>query len=131
MLYKHSKVESPSARIRFIGLGNSSLDLEVFAYVLETEYDPFLHVQEDLLLRIIEIVEASGAGLALPSQTTYVASDSGLDAVKSEKAIASVRQWRDQGKLPFPDFSPETIKEIDNALEYPPPDSALRERRKE
>ena len=33
MLYEHSKVESPSARIRFIGFGNSSLDLEVFAYV--------------------------------------------------------------------------------------------------
>ena len=39
MLYEHSKVESPSARIRFIGFGNSSLDLEVFAYVLETEYE--------------------------------------------------------------------------------------------
>ena len=42
-----------------------------------------------------------------------------------------VRQWRDQGKLPFPDFSPETIKEIDNVLEYPPPDSAPRNKGKE
>ena len=130
MLYEHSKVESPSARIRFIGFGNSSMDLEVFAYVLETEYEPFLHIQEDLLLRILEIVEASGAGLALPSQTTYVAGDSGLNAAKSETAVATVRQWRDQGKLPFPDFPPETIKEIDNALEYPPPDSALRNKSK-
>jgi MscS family membrane protein len=126
MLYGHSKVESLSARIRFIGFGNSSLDLEVFAYVLETEYEPFLHVQEDLLLRILEIVDASGTSLAFPSQTTYVAGDSGLNAAKSESAIATVRQWRDRGDLPFPDFSPETIKEIDNALEYPPSDSALR-----
>jgi len=130
MLYEHSKVESPSARIRFIGLGNSSLDLDVFAYVLETEYEPFLHVQEDLLLRILDIVEASGTGLALPSQTTYVAGDSGLDAAKREKAIATVRQWRDQGKLPFPDFSPETIEEIDNQIEYPSSDSALRNKEK-
>jgi len=131
MLYEHSKVESPSARIRLIGFGNSSLDLEVFAYVLETKYEPFLHIQEDLLLRIMDIVEASGSGFAFPSQTTYHAGDAGLDAAKSQKAIETVRQWREQGKLPFPDFSPETIAEIDSKIEYPPPDSALGDKRKE
>jgi MscS family membrane protein len=130
MLYEHSKVESLSARIRFIGFGKSSLDLEIFAYVLETEYEPFLHIQEDVLLRIMDIIEASGSGFAFPSQTTYIAKDSGLDAAKSGKAIETVRHWREQGKLPFPDFSPETISEIDNKIEYPPPDSALREKRK-
>jgi MscS family membrane protein len=131
MLYEHSKVESPSARIRFIGFGGSSLDLEVFAYVLETEYEPFLHIQEDLLLRIMDIIEASGTGVAFPSQTTYLAEDVGLDAAKSRKSIETVRQWREQGKLPFPDFSPETISEIDSKIEYPPPDSALWDKRKE
>jgi MscS family membrane protein len=129
MLYEHSKVESGSARIRLIGFGNSSLDLEVFAYVLEREYEPFLHVQEDLLLRIIDIVEASGSGFAFPSQTTYIGKDSGLDAAKSQKAMEMVRQWREQGKLPFPDFSPETISEIESKIEYPPPDSALRDKK--
>jgi MscS family membrane protein len=131
MLYGHSKVESASARIRFVRFGNSSLDLEVFAYVLETEYEPFLHIQEDLLLRIMDIIEASGSGFALPSQTTYLAGDSGLDTAKSQKAIETVRQWREQRKLPFPDFPPETISEIDGKIEYPPPESALRNKRKE
>ena len=102
MLYEHSKVESPSARVRFIGFGNSSLDLEVFAYVLETEYESFLHIQEDLLLRIMDIVEASGSGFAFPSQTTYIAEDAGLDAAKSEKAMETVRQWREQGQIALP-----------------------------
>jgi MscS family membrane protein len=131
MLYEHSKIESPSARIRFIGFGKSSLDLELFAYVLETEYETFLHIREDLLLRIMDIIEASGSGFAFPSQTTYIARDSGLDAAKSQKAMETVRQWREQGKLPFPDFPPETISEIDNKIEYPAPDSALRDKRKE
>jgi MscS family membrane protein len=131
MLYGHSKVESASARIRFVRIGDSSLDLEVFAYVLEAEYEPFLPIQEDLLLRIMDIIEASGSGLAFPSQTTYLAEDAGLDAAKSQKAIEAVRQWREQGKLPFPDFSPETISEMDSKIEYPPPDSALRDKRKE
>ena len=131
MLYEHSKVESLSARIRFIGFGKSSLDLEVFAYVLETKYEAYLHIQEDLLLRIMDIIEGSGSGFAFPSQITYLAGDVGLDAAKSGKAIETVRQWREQGKLPFPDFSPETISEIDSKIEYPPPESALRDKRKE
>ncbi len=131
MLYEHSKVESPSARIRFIGFGNSSLDLEVFAYVLETEYESFLHIQEDLLLRTMDIVEGSGSGFAFPSQTTYLAGDVGLDVAKSRKAIKTVHEWREQGKLPFPDFSLETISEIEGKIEYPSPDSASRNKRKE
>lgn len=126
MLYQHPKIETVSARTRFVGLGSSSLDLDVFAYVLETSYTTFLEIQEDLLLRLMEIVEASGSAFALPSQTTYIAGDSGLNAAKSERAIATVQQWRDQGELPFPDFPAETIEEMNNRLEYPPPDSALR-----
>jgi MscS family membrane protein len=131
MLYEHSKVESSSARTRLVRLGNSSLDLEVFAYVLETEYESFLHIQEDLLLRIMDIVEESGSGFAFPSQTTYFAGDGGLDPAKSQKAMETVHQWREQGKLPFPNFSPETISEIDSKIEYPPQESALRAKKKE
>ena len=122
-LYGHPKVESSSARVRFIGFGDSSLKLEVFAYVLETDYGVFLAIQEDLLLRIMDIVGGGGSGFAFPSQTMYLAQDSGTDAGKSQKAVLKVREWREKGELPFPDFSPETIAKIDNQLEYPPPDS--------
>ncbi len=102
MLYEHPKVESPSARVRFVGFGNSSLNLEVFAYVLETEYEPFLHVQEDLLLRIMDIVEASGSGFAFPSQTTYLAADAGLDPAKSREAIDSGPPVAGTGQVALP-----------------------------
>jgi len=67
MLDEHPRVESSSARVRFIGFAKSSLGLEVFAYVLETEYTFFLDIQEDLLLRVMDIIGASGSGFALPS----------------------------------------------------------------
>jgi MscS family membrane protein len=126
MLYGHPRVETSSARVRFVGFGNSSLNLEIFAYVSETDYGAFLHIQEDLLLRIMDIVAASGTGLAFPSQTAYFTRDAGIDAGKTEKAVLQVGQWREKGELPFPDFSPETIAKIDNQIEYPPPDSAQR-----
>jgi MscS family membrane protein len=131
MLYGHPKVESMSARVRFVGFETSSLNLEVFAYILETEYEPFLQVQEDLLLRIMDIVEGSGSGFAFPAQINYVGGDVSLDAKKGQEAMAAVRQWRGQNRLPFPDFSPEAIAEMENKTEYPPPESALRNKTKE
>jgi hypothetical protein len=42
-----------------------------------------------------------------------------------------VRQWREQGRLPFPDSSAEMISEIENKTEYPEPESTLRDTKKE
>lgn len=106
MFDEHPMVESESARIRFARLGSSSFELDVFAYVLTSEYSRFLEVQEDLLLRIVDIVEASGTAFAFPSWTTYLARDSGLDKDKTQEAIAAVRRWREERELPLPNSHP-------------------------
>jgi MscS family membrane protein len=125
MFYEHPLVETQSARIRFVQFGGSSLDLEVFAYVLVTDYGRFLEVQEDLLLRIMDIIEASGTGVAFPSSTTYLARDSGLDHTRTEKAIEAVQRWRQERELPFPNFHPARISEFEGSIEYPSQDSAV------
>jgi len=66
------RVEKEGARIRLIAFGPSSLSFEIFAYVLVTAYSEFVAIQEDLLLRIMDIVAANGTSIALPSQTTYL-----------------------------------------------------------
>jgi MscS family membrane protein len=73
MLCRHPSVESGTARIRFVKFGASSLDLELFAYIVTSDYAFFLEVQEQILLRIMDIVKASGTGIALPAQATYLA----------------------------------------------------------
>ncbi len=119
LLYEHPKIETTGARVRFTGLKDSGLELEIYAYILEAEYPIFLAVQEDLLLRLISLVEQSGTSFAFPSQTTYIARDGGLDKEKSENAAKKVDAWRKQGVLPFPDFTPDDIEEFENKLEYP------------
>ena len=125
LLYQHPRVDSTTARVRFVGFGQSSLDVEIFAYVLETVHESFLAVQEDLLLRIMDLVESSGSGFAFPSQTLYMAKDEGLDAEKSRRAAETVRRWRDEGELPFPDHSPAMVSHLDSTLDYPPKGSVL------
>jgi MscS family membrane protein len=128
MLYGHPMVETDSCRIRFVRFGASSLDLEIFAYVLTSDNLVFLAVQEDLLLRIMDILEASGTGLAFPTSTVRLARESGLDDARTREAIATVKRWRGAGDLPFPDHRPERITELRNTVEYPSADSALAHR---
>jgi MscS family membrane protein len=56
LLDQHPKVES--ARVRFVRFGAASVDLEVFAYVVKSEFPVFLEIQEDLLLRIMRIIRS-------------------------------------------------------------------------
>jgi hypothetical protein len=61
-------------------------------------------------------------GFAFPSQTPYFGRDGGLDAVRTKTAEAQVCQWRDEGRLSFPNFCAEEIERIRGS--YPPPGSS-------
>ncbi len=124
LLYAHPKVDSASARVRFVRFGSSSLDLEVFSYVTVTDYGEYLEVAEDLNLRIMDIVAAAGSSFAFPSQTTYVEQGPGLDPDRARAAEARVQAWRERGELYLPRLPPEKIAAIDNTLPYPADGSA-------
>jgi MscS family membrane protein len=78
-LLDHACVEKNSVRVRFLGFGSSSLDVEVFAYISAVDFADFLAIQEELLLRFMDAIQAAGTRIALPSQTTYVASGAGQE----------------------------------------------------
>ncbi len=130
MLYEHPKVESESARIRFANFDSSALTLEIFSYVVTRDFAEFAAIREDLLLRIMEIVEKSGTGFAFPSQTLYLSRDPGLDKERTQAAEQQVQKWKDERQLPFPDFAPGDKSTFRGTITYPPPESALGENRR-
>ena len=69
-------------RVRFIGYGGSSLDVEIFAYVKAPNYDTFLARQEELLIDMYEVINQY-SGFAFPSQTVYMAKDEGVNQLPS------------------------------------------------
>jgi MscS family membrane protein len=119
LLYAHPRIDSDTARVRLVGFGAYSLDVEIFAYVLTADANDFLAVREDVYLRIMEAVTASGTGFAFPSQTNY-SSDHGLDAERARGAEAEVQGWRERGTLPLPEFPAERIRDLRDTLDYPP-----------
>lgn len=126
MLLQHPKVDPSPARVRFVGFGAFSLDLEVFAYVLTADINEFLAVQEDIFLRLVDIVNESGTGFAFPSQTIYTGTDGGLDAEKSRAAEAQVEQWRRENALCLPDVPAAEAARLRGTLEYPARGTAAR-----
>lgn len=126
ILYAHAKVNPVPARIRFIGIGEDALKLEVFAYVDAVDFDEFLAVQEDLLLLMMEVIAKSGTGFALPSQTIYYAKDPGLSGVHAEEATEKVQQWKNAQELSIPSFDAEKIEQLKGTIPYPPEGSSMR-----
>ena len=108
------------ARVRFVGFSAYSLDVEIFAYVRCVDQNTFLAVQEDLFLRMADIVDEAGSGFAFPSQTAYLARDAGVDDDKKATAENSISQQRAVGKLPFPEFDEEDRDMLEDILDYPP-----------
>jgi len=120
MLLGHPKVTPAPARVRFVGYGAFSKNVEVFAYLYCQDQDTFLAIQEDILLRIEDIVNKAGSGFAFPSQTAYLTRDKGLDRERKGQAESQVRRWRDSGKLPFPEFEDSESAQLKDILDYPP-----------
>jgi len=75
LLADDARLEPSTSGVRLVKFVPSSLDIEIVAYVLTIDGLKFLQTQEDLLLRIMDTIEASGTAAAFPSQTLYLGRD--------------------------------------------------------
>jgi MscS family membrane protein len=83
-MLEHAKLDAGTVKTRLIRFGDAALELEVFAYVPTSDEAAFLDVQQELLLRIMDIVEASGATIAVPAKAAPVAGNFALGASRRD-----------------------------------------------
>jgi len=120
LLYAHERILPDTPRVRFINFGAFSLDIEVLAYANTKDWAEFLGIREDIFLRIMDIIEASGSGFAFPSQTLYMGKDDGLNAERVREVTAEVQRWRERNEVFLPNFPADKIAELKGTLAYPP-----------
>jgi MscS family membrane protein len=120
MCVAHPKIDNDTVRVRFVGYGSSSLDIEVRVYALTRDWNEFYAIQEDVFLRAGAIIEDAGTSIAFPSQTLYIGRDKGLDAERGEAAMQKVQSWRSAGQLPFPQMARSHRERLADTLDYPP-----------
>lgn len=126
VLYAHPVVNPLPARVRFLELTRDAYVLEVFAYIDAVDFDQFLEVQEDLYLRMLDVIADSGTHLARPTKTVHVAEDRKFSPEKAEEVKQQVQQWQKEGELQLPNFDPDRISELKNTIPYPPSGSVNR-----
>jgi MscS family membrane protein len=72
MLTRHPLIDPISVRVQLLQFGADSFDLDVFAYIKARDWNHFAQVQEELLLRYLDTVEAAGAQIALQAPVYVV-----------------------------------------------------------
>jgi MscS family membrane protein len=93
MLLAHPRVAEQGMRVRVTGFGASTLNVQVLAHIWTSIRQEFFEIQEDLILRILEIVDEAGTQFGFPSSTIYQTKDPGLDRARQALAEQRVREW--------------------------------------
>ncbi|VUD48850.1 Low conductance mechanosensitive channel YnaI [Thalassocella blandensis] len=74
MLLAHPEIDTNNTLIvNFNGFASSSLDFFVYAFTKTTNWIEFHEIKQDVLLKIINIIEGEGAECAFPTSTLHVA----------------------------------------------------------
>ncbi len=66
VLKDHPLVDPTDVPLRFTKITRDSFDLEIFSYVLTTDYNVYLRAQSELLLRIVEAAQRLNVEFAVP-----------------------------------------------------------------
>jgi len=125
LLYAHPGIINlPPVVVRFTGITADALKVEVTSYIEAVNFDISQEIQEDLLLRMMDIIEKSGTSLAYPSQTLYMARDTPPSDEKSEAVSGIVAKWKENNELQLPGFDPKRVEELKDSIQYPEQGSA-------
>ena len=73
MLQAHPEIaQGQTMLVHFTEFGPSSLKINVYTFTKTTNWEKYRDVQQDVFLKIIQIVERNGAALALPANDLYL-----------------------------------------------------------
>lgn len=88
LLSSHDAVDLASLRVRFVRFDASAVEIEVFTYMFASDWSNFLEIQEELLHGIRDVIQKAGAGVALPTQRLYFATDNLVHPVAEESEMS-------------------------------------------
>jgi MscS family membrane protein len=72
VLRNHPKIWPDTVVVRFREFAASSLDIEIMAWFLTTDWGEFQQIREHVLMQLMEVVEAAGTSFAFPTRTVHL-----------------------------------------------------------
>lgn len=111
-LLSHPKTTPESLRVRFAGFTPSGFSVEIFCWILTTDFHHFTSVAEELNFRIVSIVHEAGASFGVPSQAVALDRASSPDREAARRASEEVARRRAAGDLTIPEPSAEMLDQL-------------------
>ncbi|KOO13820.1 mechanosensitive ion channel [Vibrio xuii] len=127
LLLQHPMIEDEPVRVRLMGVGEYSININMMAYISCRDHEEFMAVQEDILFSMLAQVSSVGAKIAHSTQYQLFDKVSTDNQDEKRKAEQLVAQWHEEQAFPFPDFSYEYKYEIKDTIMYPSATSAVRQ----
>lgn len=85
MLLEHQAIDhSKTLMVNFNAFGASSLEFFIYCFTVTTVWDEFHVIKQDVLLKILNIIESHKAQCAFPTQTLHVAELPKIQAISPE-----------------------------------------------
>jgi MscS family membrane protein len=78
MLNQHPGIESNSASVRIESFAGAAFEVELVAYGNTADWAEFTCIRQDVLMKIAEIVDASGTGFAALTRLIYLSDDGNI-----------------------------------------------------
>jgi len=125
LLLQHPMIDEDPVRVRLMGVGEYSININMMAYINCCNHEEFMAVQEDILFSALAHVTQVGVTIAHSTQYQLIDSHQNKNIEQKIKAAQIVKQWHEEHAFPFPDFSFEYKYEIKDTIMYPAKTSAL------
>lgn len=96
LLQQHEEINQDELiTVNFVTYGQYSLDIMIYAFTRETDWQRFHEIKQGILLKIRDIIDQHGACLALPTSRLYL--PEGLDREDGERGGTRVHRERESG----------------------------------
>jgi MscS family membrane protein len=73
VLREQPKIWPDAVVVRFVGFGDSSLNIDVMAWFQTADWNEFQGIRQDVLLQFMAVVEKAGSSFAFPTRTVHLA----------------------------------------------------------
>lgn len=87
MLENHPEIHPGTIFVNFEQFGKSSLDIFVYCFTNTTVWSQWLAAREDVLFKIMDILEGEGVRVAFPSRSVYIEDNKALDNKSTTQQI--------------------------------------------
>ncbi len=79
MLHQHTDIDqNQTIMVHFVEFGPYSLNIEVYCFTKTTNWAEYRDIQQDVFLKIAQIVKADGASIAFPTYSIQIHNEAGL-----------------------------------------------------